>query len=91
MKRNLSKSMIIILTAALAFTSMPISVQAAKTKLFVSNCVLSKGDKINLNVIGVKETSGKYTTSKKQIVSVNKKGMVTAKKARKSKNCMEKG
>ena len=91
MKRNLSKSMIIILTAALAFTSMPISVQAAKTKLSVSNCVLSKGDKINLNVIGVKETSGKYTTSKKQIVSVNKKGMVTAKKQGKAKIVWKKG
>lgn len=91
MKRNLSKSMTIILTAALAFTSMPISAQAAKTKLSVLNCVLSKGDKINLNVIGVKETSGRYTTSKKQIVSVNKKGMVTAKKQGKAKIVWKKG
>lgn len=91
MKRNLSKSMTVVLTAALAFTSMPISVQAAKTKLSVSNCVLSKGDKINLNVIGAKETSGKYTTSKKQIASVNKKGMVTAKKQGKAKIVWKKG
>lgn len=80
MRKKLCKSIAASLIAALAFTSMPMSAQAAKTKISVSNAVLSKGDNINLNIIGAKELSGTYASSKKKIASVSKKGIVTAKK-----------
>ena len=70
--------------------SVPIPAQAA-SKMSVSSCVISIGDKFNLDINGINEKSGKYTTSKEKIASVTKDGIVSAKKAGDAKNNMEKG
>ena len=75
MKRSdLIRSLSTAVAIAMAMTSVPISVQAAKTKIFVSNVVLSKGDKFDLDIIGAKEKTGIYKTSSKKIATVSKMG-----------------
>lgn len=70
--------------ATMAVPSVPLHVQAA-TKLSVSDCVISKGDKLDVDIDGEDETSGKYKSSDKVVVSVTKDGIITAKKAGNSK------
>ena len=70
--------------------SVPIPAQAA-SKMSVSSCVISIGDKFNLDINGINEKSGKYTTSKEKIASVTKDGIVSAKKAGDAKITWKKG
>ncbi|HBA97052.1 MAG TPA: glucan endo-1,3-beta-D-glucosidase [Lachnospiraceae bacterium] len=70
--------------AAMAVPSVPLHVQAA-AKLSVSDCVISKGDKLDIDIDGEDETSGKYKSSDKTVASVTKDGIITAKKAGQSK------
>lgn len=83
MRKKLCRSIAVAAAAAMAVTAVPLPAQAAKAakvKLSVSNCVLSLGDKIDLDIVGAKEAGGKYTTANKKVASVTKKGVVTAKK-----------
>jgi len=67
-----------ILVLALAFPS--VVVQAASTKLNMSECTLAVGQKQQLTL---RNATGKVTwsTSAKKVATVSKKGVVTAKKA----------
>lgn len=89
--RKFSKCTAFALTAAMTLTLFPSPAQAAKTKISASSCVLSLGDKTDLNITGAKETGGVYTTSDKKIATVNKKGVVTAKKTGRVKITWKKG
>ena len=53
--------------------------------------LISKGDKIDLDIKGINENSGKYSTSMKAVASVTKNGIVTAKKAGNAKITWKKG
>ena len=79
MRKHLLKSAAAALAVVMAVPSVPVPAQAA-VKLSVSDCVLSIGDKLNLDVNGAKEKSGKYKSSKKKLATVTKDGVVTAKK-----------
>ncbi|MCI9080673.1 MAG: family 16 glycosylhydrolase, partial [Lachnospiraceae bacterium] len=74
----------------MAVPSVPIPAQAA-VKLSVSDCVLSIGDKLDIDINGAKEKSGKYKSSKKKFATVTKDGVVTAKKAGNTKITWKKG
>lgn len=90
MKKRLLKSVAAAVAVVMAVPSVPLPAQAA-SKMSVSSCVISKGDKINLDINGIDEKSGKYTTSKKKVASVTKDGIVTAKKAGNAKITWKKG
>lgn len=79
-----------VVIAAAPFAA-PTPALAAKTKISVSDCILSQGDKIDLNIAGTKEETGSYAADKKQIASVTKKGIVTAKKPGKTSITWTKG
>lgn len=79
MKKYLFKGVAAAIAVTMAVPSVPVHLQAA-TKLSVSDCVISKGDKLDLDIDGEKEKSGKYKTSKENIASVTKKGIITAQK-----------
>lgn len=78
MKKNLLKGVAVMAAAVMAVSSVPLPARAA-VKLSVSDCIISKGDKLNLDIVGVKEKSGKYKSSKKSVATVTKNGTVTAK------------
>ncbi len=90
MRKLLFKSIAVFAASAIIVSSVPLSVQAAG-KISVSSCVISKGDKIDLNIVGAKEKDGKYSTTKKKVASVTKKGVVTAKKTGSTKITWKKG
>lgn len=90
MKKHLLKGVATAAAVVMAVPSVPLPVQAA-AKLSVSGCVISKGDKIDLDINGADEKSGKYTTSKKSVASVTKNGTITAKKAGSAKIIWKKG
>lgn len=79
-KRSMKKGLAIGLLAAV-LVSVPVSVYATSAKLSVSSAVISKGDKLDINVKGDRESRGRYASSDKKIATVSKKGVVTAKKA----------
>lgn len=79
-KRMFRNVAAVCLAMAMTVTSVSVPAQAAG-KLSVSKCTIALGDSLDLNVIGAKEKSGKYTSSKKKVAAVNKKGVVKAKKA----------
>ena len=94
MRKKLCRSIAVVAAAAMAVTAVPLPAQAAKAakvKLSVSNCVLSLGDKIDLDIVGAKEAGGKYTTANKKVASVTKKGVVTAKKTGNTKITWKRG
>ncbi len=94
MRKKLCRSIAVAAAAAMAVTAVPLPAQAAKAakvKLSVSNCVLSLGDKIDLDIVGAKEAGGKYTTANKKVASVTKKGVVTAKKTGNTKITWKRG
>lgn len=80
-KLNRKKVFALGIMLAVVLSLIPISVYATGTKLSVSSAVLSKGDKLNLNVNGDREEKGTYTSSDKKVATVTKKGVVTAKKS----------
>ena len=80
MKKSLFKSVAAAVAVVMLVPSVPIPAQAA-SKMSVSSCIISVGDKFNLDINGINEKSGKYTTSKKKVASVTKDGVVSAKKA----------
>ncbi len=90
MKKHLLKGIAATVAVVMAVPSVPLPAKAA-SKLSISDCVLSKGDKIGLGISGIKETTGKYTTSKKSVASVTKNGVVTAKKTGNAKITWKKG
>ncbi len=90
MRKHLLKSAAAALAVVMAVPSVPVPAQAA-VKLSVSDCVLSIGDKLNLDVNGAKEKSGKYKSSKKKLATVTKDGVVTAKKMGNAKITWKKG
>ncbi len=90
MRKHLLKSAATALAVVMAVPSVPVPAQAA-VKLSVSDCVLSIGDKLNLDVNGAKEKSGKYKSSKKKLATVTKDGVVTAKKTGNAKITWKKG
>ncbi len=90
MRKHLLKSAAAALAVVMAVPSVPVPAQAA-VKLSVSYCVLSIGDKLNLDVNGAKEKSGKYKSSKKKLATVTKDGVVTAKKTGNAKITWKKG
>ncbi len=90
MKKRLFKSMAAAVAVVMSVPSVPIPAQAA-SKMSVSSCVISIGDKLNLDIKGINEKSGKYTTSKAKIASVTKDGIVSAKKAGDAKITWKKG
>ncbi len=90
MRKHLLKSAAAALAVVMAVPSVPVPAQAA-VKLSVSDCVLSIGDKLNLDVNGAKEKSGKYKSSKKKLATVTKDGVVTAKKTGNAKITWKKG
>ncbi len=83
--RKLMKGMTAILAASISMTSMPVFAKTSKTKLSVSNCIISKGDKFDLDMIGMKETKGKYQVSNKKVAKITNKGIITAKRVGKLK------
>ncbi len=90
MRKHLLKSAAAALAVVMAVPSVPVPAQAA-VKLSVSDYVLSIGDKLNLDVNGAKEKSGKYKSSKKKLATVTKDGVVTAKKTGNAKITWKKG
>ena len=90
MKKRLFKSMAAAVAVVMSVPSVPIPAQAA-SKMSVSSCVISIGDELNLDIKGINEKSGKYTTSKAKIASVTKDGIVSAKKAGDAKITWKKG
>jgi len=90
MEKRLSRGITAAVIISMAATSAPLPAQAA-SKLSVKDCIISRGDKIDLDVSDAKETSGKYTSSKKSVATVNKKGVVTAKKTGDVKISWKKG
>lgn len=91
MKGHLWKVATSVFVAVMAVTVIPEPVQAAKTGISVSNCVLSKGDQVDLNIAGADELSGIYAVDKKQVAAVTKSGVVTAKKSGKANITWTKG
>ncbi len=88
-KNSLSRRFLVgIITMMLVFSAVPYLpmqgnvpvAEAAKVKLNTKKVVLKRGDRKNLKL---KNASGKITwkSSKKSVASVNKKGVVKAKKA----------
>lgn len=90
MRKRVFKCVAAAMAAVMAVTSVPLSAQAA-VKISVSKCVVSKGDSIDLDMKGAKEQKGKYSTSKKSVASVTKKGVVKAKKTGNAKIVWKKG
>ena len=90
MRKHLLKSAAAALAVVMAVPSVPVPAQAA-VKLSVSDCVLSIGDKFNIDVNGAKEKSGKYKSSKKKLATVTKDGVITAKKTGNAKITWKKG
>ena len=90
MKKHFFKGIAIAIAVAISVPAVPISTQAA-AKISISSCVISKGDKIDLDIKGINENSGKYSTSMKAVASVTKNGIVTAKKAGNAKITWKKG
>lgn len=90
MKRQLLKRVAVVAAVAMIVPSASLPAQAA-AKLSVSDCVISKGDKFDIDVNGEKEKSGQYMASKKSIVSVTKDGIITAKKTGTAKITWKKG
>ncbi|MDE6888848.1 MAG: carbohydrate binding domain-containing protein [Eubacterium sp.] len=80
MKRPLWKIIVPVLTAAMSVMPAVMPAYAAKSGISAAKCVLSKGDRVNLDIIGEKELTGTYASGKQQIASVTKNGLVTAKK-----------
>lgn len=79
--KQYGKSLIIVLAASMAMSFVPmISVQAARVRLSIEGCVLSKGDKINIDVKNRKESKGIYRSSNKKVATVSKAGIVKAKR-----------
>lgn len=90
MRKHLLKCVAVATALVVSVPAVPLPVQAA-TKISVSDCIISKGDKLDLDIDGVKEKSGKYTTSKKSVATVTKNGIVTAKKTGNAKITWKKG
>jgi len=90
MKKHFFKGIAIAIAVAISVPAVPISTQAA-AKISISSCVISKGYKIDLDIKGINENSGKYSTSMKAVASVTKNGIVTAKKAGNAKITWKKG
>lgn len=80
MKKHSWKTMISVVSAAMAVTAVSVPASAAKSGFSVSECILSKGDRMDLDIAGHKERSGTYTVGQKQVASVTPDGVVTAKK-----------
>lgn len=80
MKRHLRKAMASAMAVMLAVTAVPVAPAQAAAKLSLSTCVISKGDKLDLDVDGADEKTGKYSSSKKTVASVTKTGVITARK-----------
>ena len=90
MKKRFLKGIAIAMAVVMPVPAVPISTQAA-SKISISSCVISKGDKLDLDIKGINENSGKYSTSMKTVASVTKDGIVTAKKAGNAKITWKKG
>lgn len=79
--KQYGKKLVMVLTASITMSLIPIiSVQAARVRLSVEGCVLSKGDGINIDVKNENESDGIYRTSNKKVATVSKDGIVKAKK-----------
>ena len=79
-KQRLKRGIAAALLASMALSLAPAAAQSATVRLSVASAVLSKGDKINIDVQGSKETKGAYASSNKNVASVSKKGVISAKK-----------
>ena len=73
-KRELMRGLSAALAVAMAMANMPLSVQAASTRLSVSKAVLSKGDKLDIDVLGAKEKKGMYTVKNKKVANITRGG-----------------
>ncbi len=70
----------VLIAAALTMTAAPASVQAAAPKLNKTSASLTTGSKLKLKIRNAKEGAAiKWSSSKKSVASVSKKGVVTAK------------
>lgn len=88
--KKLMEGVMAILMAAMAVSSAS-KAATVKLKRSVSDCIISKGDKIDINVTGANETKGKYKVLNSKIVAVSKKGIVTTKDTGKTKIIWKKG
>lgn len=91
MKRKIWNVMAPVLAAVLTVPVAAVPVHAAKSGMSVTSCILTKGDRMDLDIVGEKELSGTYTTGRKQVAAVAKDGTVTAKKAGKTTITWTKG
>lgn len=79
-KQRLKKGIAAALLVSMALSLAPVAVQSAIARLSVTSAVISRGDKMDINVQGSRETKGVYSSSNKNVASVSKKGVVSAKK-----------
>lgn len=78
---KLKKSLVILLTFIMFLTLMPIQTKAAqKVKLNKSKLSLKVGKSFTLKLKNVKSKKVKWSSSKKKIATVSKKGKIVAKK-----------
>lgn len=78
--KKIKRVAVVVLLAVMTLAAMPMAAQSAAGKLSVSSAVLSKGDRLDIDVKGSNEAGGAYASSNKNVASVSKKGVVTAKK-----------
>ncbi len=79
-KQRLKKGIAAALLVSMALSLAPMAAQSATARLSVTSAVISRGDKLDINVRGSRETKGVYASSNKNVASVSKKGVVSAKK-----------
>ncbi len=84
MKPQFWKVVTPVLAAAMTVTTASVPAYAAKSGISMTKCTLSKGDQIDLDIVGEQELSGTYTADKEQVASVAQNGVVTAKKTGKT-------
>lgn len=91
MKGHLWKAAAPVFAAVVAVTGISVPAHAAKSGISAESCVLSQGDRINLDIAGADELSGVYAVNQKQVAAVTKDGVVTAKKQGKAAVTWTKG
>lgn len=65
---------------AVVLSDMPYMTHAAAMQLSLSSAVLSKGDKLDLDVNGCSESKGLYRSSDQAVAAVGQNGIITARK-----------
>lgn len=90
-KSIIRKAGVAVLLTILTLSTVRLPVRSAAVKLSLNSVILTKGDQIDLDVEGIDEKTGTYASLNTSVATVDRMGVVTAKKAGAAKITWSKG